>query len=258
MLTALYALLSTSYVAWYFETYELSAVYPFDRSYATPAEAGAPALNERIFETDDGARLVVWQADARKTMPTIVYFSGNAGTLKDRVGRFTDLMDAGFGLMAPAYRGSSGSTGAPEETLLIADAEALVSTLEGPLVFYGESLGAAVAIQLAARGLGEAVILEAPFTSIPDLVAAQFPAENLDGLITQRWDSLAAAGKMRQPLLVIHGRSDRIVPIEMGRQIFERAASAEKDFLPVADQGHTGLWTMLVRSELLDFLARNR
>lgn len=254
MLTTLFAFLSTSYVAWYFQTYELAAVYPFDTTYASPAEAGAPWLEETAFETDDGARLVVWRARARADRPTILYLSGNAGTLSDRAARFKDLIDQGYGLVAPAYRGSSGSTGSPDETRLISDAVAVVAEIDGPVVFYGESLGAAIAIRLAAAGKGDALVLEAPFTSIPELVAAQYPAEDLGGLITQRWESLETVGAVRQPLLVIHGDADRIVPFEMGQRIFEKAGSSRKRFLHVPDEGHTALWTVDVRATIFEFL----
>ncbi len=256
MLTSLIAVLSTSYVVWYLERFELAAVYPFDETYATPADAGAPKLVETAFETEDGARLIVWRAAASAGRPTIVYFPGNAGALKDRADRFARFVDAGFGLVAPAYRGSSGSTGAPEERLLVADAAAVVEDVPGQLVLYGESLGAAIAIRLAAQGVGDAVVLEAPFTSLSDLVAAQFPMEDLGDTLTQKWDSLATVGAVRQPLLVIHGEADRVVPLEMGQSIFEAAGSPDKAFLPVSGHGHTALWTGGVQSELFGFMAR--
>ena len=256
MLGLVLAIFSTSYVAWYFESFEMAAVYPFDETYSTPEEAGAPAMTERRFDTQDGARLVVWEAAPEAGRPTVFYLSGNAGSLTDRAPRFATLTDAGLGVFAPAYRGSSGSTGTPEETLLVGDAAALARSLDGPVVLYGESLGAAVAIRLAAMGVGDALVLEAPFTSIPDLVAAQYPAEDLRSLITQTWDSLASVGEVTQPLLVIHGEADRIVPIEMGRRVFQKAGSKQKRLLAVPDHGHTALWTMDVRSELMRFLGR--
>ena len=257
MLTPFFAILSTSYVAWYLERFEMAAVYPFDETYATPADAGAPKLVETTFETQDGARLVVWRAAASAGRPTIVYFPGNAGALKDRADRFTRFVDAGFGLVAPAYRGSSGSTGAPDETVLVADATALVGDLPGTVVLYGESLGAAVAIRLAADGLGDAVVLEAPFTSLADLVASQFPMEDLRDVITQRWENLATVGGVVQPLLVIHGEADRVVPFEMGRSVFEAAGSPDKAFLRVSDHGHAALWNGRVQSDLFAFLTRD-
>lgn len=255
MLKATLLFLSTSYFAWYMERYELSIIYPFDASYATPTIAGEPRLSEVRIQTSDGEQLIVWRAQAMPDKPTLVYFPGNAGGLRDRADRFSWLIDEGYGVTALAYRGSSGSSGRPEEVLLVEDALAIVAAETGrPRILYGESLGTAVAIKLAASGLGEAVVLEAPFTSVTELIQTQYPDETLDHLITQRWESLVSVPFVRQPLLVIHGSQDRLVPIRMGRQIFDQAGSAKKQFIEVAGRGHSGLWTAETRVALIDFL----
>ena len=250
--------LSTSYVAWYLEQFETSAVYPFDTSYESPEDAGEARLTEQRLKTKDGENLIVWRFKALRGKPTIIYFSGNAGGLKDRTERFRQLIDAGFGVIAPAYRGSSGSTGAPNETALLADAMTIVAAEHSrPLVLYGESLGTALAIRLAATGLGNAVVLEAPFTSFTELVGIQFPAEDLTNLITQKWESARHAPDLNQPLLVIHGSNDHMVPITMGREIFDAAGSLEKQFFEVTGVGHSGLWTAEAKDILFAFLNRS-
>ncbi len=257
MMTSLFPLLATSYIVWYLEQHELAAVYPFDDSYATPIEAGAPGLQETAFATKDGERLIVWRAEPQGNLPTIFYLPGNAGNLTDRAPRFNSLIEAGYGVVALAYRGSSGSTGKPDEEVLVADARALAHGLKGTVILYGESLGAAVAIRLAVERIGHGLVLEAPFTSLPELVSAQFPTEDLRGTITQRWNSLAAVGDVEQPLLVIHGDADRIVPFAMGRAVFEAAGSQDKTFLQVRGSGHKSLWTEDVLADLFSFLARD-
>ncbi|CAN0601685.1 unnamed protein product, partial [Ectocarpus sp. 12 AP-2014] len=122
MLKCALMVLSTSYFAWYFQTYETTAIYPFDASYTSPAEAGEARLIEHRVPTHDGENLIVWRTSAVHGKPTVLYFSGNAGGLKDRTDRFRHLIDAGFGVIAPAYRGSSGSTGKPNEAALLGDA----------------------------------------------------------------------------------------------------------------------------------------
>jgi uncharacterized protein len=255
MLKLAVALLATSYLSWYLERFETKMVYPFDATYASPETAGEPRLAESRFPTQDGEMLVVWQAKAAPGRPTLLYLPGNAGGLKDRAQRFSRLIDRGYGVVALAYRGSSGSTGAPEEAALTADALALARAITArPLVLYGESLGTAVAIKLAAGGIGDALVLEAPFTSLIDLVAEQYPMEKLDHLMTQRWDSGAGIGNVRQPLLVVHGVDDKLVPIGMGRQIFQQARSDAKTFVEVSGRGHNGLWTVEMQSALYTFL----
>ncbi len=246
---------STSFLAWYLERNEMAMIYPFDATYASPLEAGEPRLTETRFTTPDNEELIVWRAVARANRATILYFPGNAGGLKNRATRFSRLIDRGYGVIAVAYRGSSGSSGRPDEALLTADALALVrSETAHPLVLYGESLGTAIAIKLAAAGYGDALVLEAPFTSIEDLVKAQFPTESLAGLVTQKWDSGSAIGGITHPLLVIHGIHDRVVPFAMGQRLFFLAPSKDKSFLEIADRGHQGLWTTEMQRKLYAFL----
>lgn len=205
MLKTTLLFLATSYLAWYLERFETAMVYPFDATYTSPQVAGEARLIETRIATPDGEILVMWRAQAQPGRPTILYFSGNAGALKDRADRFRRLIDRGYGVTALAYRGSSGSSGRPEEILLTEDALALARAEAGrPMILYGESLGTALAIKLAASGLGDAVVLEAPFTSIADLVENQYPDETLEHLITQRWDSFRSVPDVSQPLLVIH------------------------------------------------------
>lgn len=255
MLKTMLIILATSYFAWHFERFETSVIYPFDDAYETPAGAGEPRLHETRFVTTDGEELILWRSAPKAGRPMILYFPGNAGGLKDRVERFSRLIDRGYGVTALAYRGSSGSTGRPDEMALIGDALAVsINETARPLVLYGESLGTAVAIKLASRGVGDAVVLEAPFTSIVALIEQQHPSEDVDHLITQRWESLEHAASVRQRLLVIHGSEDSLVPVHMGRAIFHGAGSTDKTFLEVDGGRHSDLWSTEMLATLYNFL----
>ncbi|MBT8413336.1 MAG: lysophospholipase, partial [Boseongicola sp.] len=98
------------------------------------------------------------------------------------------------------------------------------------------------------------IVLEAPFTSFIDIVAAQYPRDDLGGLLTQHWNSRSAARDIRQPLLVIHGNVDKVIPIALGLEIFEVAGSSDKDFLEVTGEGHRTLWTVDMKRRLFAFL----
>ena len=118
----------------------------------------------------------------------------------------------GFGVVALAYRGSSGSGGSPDEHLLTGDAAALNARLAqiapgAPVVLYGESLGSALAIQAGGGGTGSAELCwRAPFTTFPEIVTAQFPREvGLEAMFTQVWNSRALIGDVTEPLLILHG-----------------------------------------------------
>jgi len=259
MLKALVITLTTSYAAWFIERNETQVLYPFDDTYTAVAETGETRLAEERFDTRDGESLVVWTAPPVPGRPTVLYLIGNAGTLANRSERFSLLLDDGFGLVTFAYRGSSGSTGRPSEEALTADAFAIVSELPaiagaGPLILYGESLGSALAVKLAAAGLGDAVILQSPFASIRDLAEVQYPGEDVARLFTQTWDTRAAIRGMTQPLLILHGTRDRLVPLSQGEELLARASSRTKTLHAVHGQGHSGLWTPDARAAILMFL----
>lgn len=254
MVESLAILLTTSYIAWFFQHHETQALYPFDRAYAAPPD---PRIAETRLTTQDGESLVVWTAPPDPGHPVVFYLLGNAGSLSDRTDRFEDLLDEGFGLIAHGYRGSSGSTGNPDEASLTRDARLVATKAEAfdaALVLYGESLGAAVAIKLAQEGIGSRLALEAPFTTLPDLVDTQFPTENLGTTISEHWDNATRIRTVNQPLMILHGARDRLVPQDMGRTLYANAASADKRFIDVLGAGHGALWRDGTRQTILDFI----
>ncbi|WP_172982733.1 alpha/beta hydrolase [Roseovarius bejariae] len=227
---------------------ERAIIYPFDATRVPPATAGAPNMQEV-----ERAGLITWQAAANPGHPTIFYLHGNAGNLADRTGRFSRFMARGYGVIAPAYPGSSGSAGSPSQEGISQAIRDIWHDLprDARVVIYGESLGTGVAMQLlgsvvtdAEKGLAPAgVILEAPFTSVRDVASALYPGiEPLLDHLTQEWDSMAWAANLTMPLLVVHGQNDKMIPPAQGRALFNAAPSADKRFLHVPGAGHTDLW----------------
>jgi fermentation-respiration switch protein FrsA (DUF1100 family) len=263
MLKGLLITLTTSYLAWFVARYETQVVYPFDPTYTEVTAIGEPRLAEFRFRTVDGESLVVWAGAGEPGRPTVLYLLGNAGTLAGRAVRYRTFLDQGYGVVAFAYRGSSGSTGAPTETALTADARAIAAAMPlflgrdpDPLILYGESLGAAVAIKLAAEGTGDGLILQSPFTSIRDIVRAQYPQEDVAHLFREVWDSRARIGEVRQPLLVLHGTTDRLVPFAQGETIHAEAGSRQKRLVALEGVGHNVAWTRDAAGPIFGFLAR--
>jgi uncharacterized protein len=262
MLKGLLIALTTSYLAWFVQRHETQVVYPFDSTYTALAEVGEPRLTEFRYRTADGETLVVWAGVGEPGRPTVLYLLGNAGTLAGRAVRYRTFLDQGYGVVTFAYRGSSGSTGRPAEGALTDDARAIVAALPqflgrgpGPLVLYGESLGAALAIKLASEGIGDGLILQSPFTSIRDIVRAQYPQEDVAHLFKEVWDSRARIGAVGQPLLVLHGTTDRLVPFAQGEAIHAEAGSRRKRLVPLEGVGHSVAWTRDAAGPIFAFLA---
>lgn len=255
-------------------------IYPFDKTQVTPADAGLSGVTEQAFDFD-GETLVVWTAPPRKGKPVIFYLHGNAGNLAARAGRFRRFTERGYGLIALAYPGSSGSSGAPSEVALGKAASHIWRIKEDLLphglrplppdfnhtanvIVYGESLGTAVAIALNASVASDpikgadpatALILEAPFTSIPAMAEHHYPGTGeLAKNLQNQWDSLTAAKSVTVPLFIMHGTNDTLIPIEMGRQIHAAAPSKSKQFLAVQGAGHTDLWRSDTLPKLYAFI----
>ncbi len=203
------------------------------------------AVEDRSIRAADGTRLHAWWAARPGARATILLLHGNAGNVTQCTGhmlRFTTKLDAQ--VLALDYRGYGKSEGSPSEEGLYKDAEAAFDELTGPLgvapgtiVLYGHSLGTGVATELALRRPAAGVVLEAPFTSMPEMVRRTVPFLDPQDLVSQKYDNLGKAPRLAVPLLVVHGTRDRTIPIEMGRAVFD-AAPEPKSFLAVEGAGH--------------------
>lgn len=206
----------------------------------------AAHMREETIRTADGLALTAWYAPAKPGRRTIVYIHGNAGTLGDRHGRVLPYLERGFGMLLVGYRGYGGNPGAPTETGLYEDGRAHLDWLarlgvkDHELVLYGESLGAAIATQLATERPAAALVLEAPFASILLSARDRYPMFAFDFLIKDKFANIEKIDKIRMPLFVIHGGRDRVTPQRFGRMVFERAREPKAAFWP-AEAGHNDL-----------------
>jgi uncharacterized protein len=221
------ALLALMYV------FQRSLIYFPDAKRTPPAEAGLPQAAEVSLTSSDGEKLIAWHIAPRGEKPVVIYFQGNAGASDLRVERFKWLIADGTGLLALSYRGFGGSTGRPSEDGLIRDARAAYdfARAQSPanrIVLFGESLGTAVAIALAAERPIAALILDAPFTSAADVGAAAYPFAPVRWLIKDTWRSDRRIGRVKAPILALHGEQDAIVPIRFGERLFALAPRSKR------------------------------
>ncbi len=245
--------------------FERGAVYPFDSTEENPQAMGLNGVKAQKLALN-GETLVIWTATAQPGKPTILYFHGNAGNLANRADRFEQFISRGYGLVAPAYRGSSGSTGLPSEQVITSDMVALHQNLDrlvpglttDDLVIYGESLGTGVALKLVAarpKHQPRAVVLEAPFTSLPDVARHTSPGLiPLLPLMKNRWKSRKHVRSLTAPLLIIHGTADTLIPFKMGQKIYANAGSKTKLLLPVPGAEHNYTWRSDVMPTLWRFI----
>lgn len=233
-----------------------------DRERVTPARAGLPEADELVLATADGQRILAWHLRPRDDHPVVVYFHGNGGNLGYRVPRFRALAAGGLGLLAVSYRGYGGSSGRPSETGLIADAaaayaEAVRRYAADRIVLWGESLGSGVAVALAAEQPVMALVLESPFASTLEIAARAYPVFPVAWLMKDQFRSDLRIGKVKAPVLIMHGARDRVVPIASGERLFALIA-APKRFVRFPDGEHENLDAYGATATALEFIAALR
>ena len=226
------------------------------------AEAGLAGVEPVSFETSDGLTLNAWFVPAMGPPPhvTVLVFNGNAGNRLHRVPLAAELRRHGFHVLLTDYRGYGGNPGTPSESGLSADARAARAYLidradvdPSRLVYFGESLGTGVAVDLAAEHPPAALILRSPFTSIADLGQHHYPFVPVRLLLRDRFASSDQIARIHVPLLVIAGERDRIIPIEHSRRLY-RAANEPKTLVVVPGADHND-YELLAGEEMVRTIA---
>ncbi|WP_374654850.1 alpha/beta hydrolase [Dongia sp.] len=242
-------------------TMQRKIVFHPDPALAAIADYPAPRGLETVTNrTADGLDIVSWYLPpARPDGRTIAYFHGNAGHHGGRVERIVPYAAAGYGILLVGYRGYGGNPGDPTEEGLYADARAALDFLQGQdvkadrLILFGESLGAAVATQMAIERPARAVILEAPFASILRSARQRYRYLAFDALVRDKFDTLSKIDRIGKPLLLIHGDLDRTTPAYFGRMVFDAAKEPKQGFFPAA-AGHNDLMQHGMPARVLAFL----
>ena len=206
------------------------------------------------FTTSDGVRLHGWFVPSQSDT-TLVWFHGNAGNISHRLENLLMLQHRlGLNIFIFDYRGYGLSDGSPSEKGMYLDAEAALEYVisrptagaDQRLVFFGRSLGAAVAVEMATRHQVDAVVLESPFTSVREMASRAYPFLPAGLLVLpfrSRFDSLSKIGNVHSPVMVLYGDMDEIVPFKVGRKLYE-AANGPKRFYAIEGASHNDTYFM--------------
>ena len=211
-----------------------------------PAESVLPGAEDVSFATGDGLVLAGYfvPAPAGENRAAVIVFNGNVGHRGYRIPLAEALYRRGLAVLLFDYRGYGDNPGNPSESGLIEDGRAAVKYLSSRhdihpdrIIYFGESLGAAVAVALAVERAPAALVLRSPFSSMVRIGQIHYPFLPVGLMLKDTYESEERIRRVESPLLVIAGEADRIVPPQDSRRLFE-SANEPKRFHLVAGADH--------------------
>tara|TARA_Y100000590_G_scaffold350633_1_gene402614 strand:- start:298 stop:1134 length:837 start_codon:yes stop_codon:yes gene_type:complete len=180
--------------------------------------------------TQDRIELLSWYHNKNlNNYKTILFLHGNAGSLENRIHKINHFKDMNVNFLLISWRGFSGNKGKPTEKGLYEDAKSAVAWLkskgvnENNIIIYGESLGTAVAAEIAQNKNFAGIILESPFTSMIDAGKNKYPYLPVRLLLKDKYESNKKIKNIKSPILIMHGKVDTLVPFDMGKKMYELA-----------------------------------
>ena len=239
----------------------------------SPKEAGVPEMQELQVRNIDEIDLTFWYKPALHKNPTIIYFHGNGGNLSDRGLKIKPYIHEGFGVLLIGYRGYGGNLGKPNEKALYSDARSQLNFLKEQGVYpkdwilYGESLGSGVAVNMAfeiavenqTKGISTsigALILEAPFLSLPIIAQEKYPFVPARFMVNDSYDSINKINQIKDPIFIAHGYKDRVIPIKHGKLLFE-VSNQPKQAEWIPNAGHNDLYDFGLANLVIKFIRNN-
>jgi hypothetical protein len=207
-------------------------IYFPDSASPPPAATQVPGARDVSLATADGLILGAWLVPpaAHALDMVVLVLPGNAGSRADRAPLAVALARAGFTVLLVDYRGYGGNPGRPDEAGLAMDAQAALSYLESvegfsrsQIIYFGESLGAAVATRLAVTAPASALVLRSPFVDLAAVGRYHYPWLPVGPLLRDRFPVAELVGEVTVPCVVIYGGADSIVPPQQSIAVAQRA-----------------------------------
>lgn len=214
---------------------------------ATPASIGLPFEGVELVAAD-GATIDAWWIPAERARGAVIVCHGNAGNIEGRLPLAVALHRLDLAVLLFDYRGYGASTGRPSEQGLYLDAEAAYDYVvqaariaPARIVAYGESLGGAVAAELASRRPVGALVLDAAFTSLADVGASTYRFLPVRFILRHGFDTRAKLAKLSVPVLLMHSPDDEVVPASHAEAL-RRCAREPVEFVSTAGFHNDGGW----------------
>lgn len=199
------------------------------------AEEVLPGGRDVRLVTADGLLLDGWHFEVPDAPATVIVFPGNGGNRSGRVSIARELTERGLSVLLFDYRGYGGNPGKPSEEGLTYDARAALDLIDGPVIYFGESLGAAVAVELATHRAPVGLVLRSPFTSLAAVGSHHYPWLPVKMLLQDKYPLLERVSAVDVPTVVVLGTADSVVPPAQSREV---ATAARAKLVEVAGADH--------------------
>ena len=221
------------------------AFFPSTGENETPRTFGIE-YEPLTIETKDGEHLRAWLMSPAAPRARIVYFHGNGGNLSLWSPILVQIVRQGYGVFAVDYRGYGLSTGEPSERGLYRDVDAVLERAwpnpdrTAPIVYWGRSLGTAMAAYAATVKPPDGIVLESGFPDARSVVRSSPPLWLLSFLSSYRFPVARFMMRVQAPALVMHGDRDSVISFALGRALYE-AVTGPKEFVTLAGADHNDL-----------------
>ena len=219
--------------------------FPARDIFATPEQVGLRYEPVR-FKTSDGIVLDGWYLPAEAATETLLFFHGNAGNMTHRLDSLLIFNELGLNVFIFDYRGYGRSEGEPSENGTRRDAQAALDYLtrirgipRSQQIYFGRSLGGAIAAWLASVSPPKMLIVESSFTSVPDLAADLYRFLPVRLLSRLGYETKKYLESVDIPVLIVHSTNDEIIDIRHGKLLYA-ALTGPKEFLEIHGDHNTG------------------
>jgi hypothetical protein len=227
----------------------------------SPQDVGADAAEIINVTTKDGLSLEGWYfPPSHENKKVIVFFHGNRWVIGDSFYFARDYLNYNYGLLMVEFRGYAGHKGRVTEQGLYADSRAYIDWLHtekgvpySDMIFYGESLGTSLAVKMASEYTPHAVVLLAPFITMIDAAKQHYPYIPVSILLKDTYLNDKAIKKVSSPVLILHGKNDRLVNYKFGQKLYEEA-NEPKEIVIFEYGNHVNLYDLGAHKVIRDYL----
>ncbi|MGW6928523.1 alpha/beta hydrolase [Lentzea sp. NPDC054927] len=199
------------------------------------AEEVMPGGRDVRLVTADGLLLDGWHFELPDAPATVIVFPGNGGNRLGRVPLARELVSRGLSVLLFDYRGYGGNPGKPTEEGLTFDARAALDLIDGPVIYFGESLGAAVAVELATYRAPLGLVLRSPFASLAAVGSHHYPWLPVKMLLQDKYPLVERVSGVDVPTVVLLGTADSVVPPAQSREV---ATAARARLIEISGADH--------------------